>query len=319
MANNWTIEQEIDLKRGIQAPQMWPGALMLCGDDKAHTWRVKLLDGGGAATVAGTVTGYFVRADGATVAVGGSLAGNVASVTLAQSCYTVEGDLQAVMRLKTSGGLITLAALILPVRRVLTDSIVDPEHIIPSLDELLAQIKKMEQGTSAAEAAARKLSKVEITAATGEPGSAAQATVTQTADTTRFALTLPRGEQGPQGAKGDTGPAGATGPQGPKGDAGPTGATGPQGPKGDTGPAGATGPQGPKGDTGPAGATGPQGPKGDQGEPGRDGNAVSTSLAPGVFAMYVNGQGHLILAHNDNEPTPALSIDSGGHLIYTIS
>jgi Collagen triple helix repeat (20 copies) len=44
---------------------------------------------------------------------------------------------------------------------------------------------------------------------------------------------------GPQGPKGDTGPAG---PAGPKGDKGDTGATGPQGPKGNTG---ATGPQGP--------------------------------------------------------------------------
>lgn len=316
MADNWMIEQEIDLKRGVQAPQVWPNALMLCGDDKAHTWRVRLFDGGKAATVAGAVTGYFVRADGATVAVEGSLTGNVASVVLAQSCYTVEGDLQAVMRLKTSGGLLTLAALILPVRRVLTDSYVDPEHIIPSLDELLAQIDAMRGATADAQAAARRLSKVEISATTSAPGSQAQAAVTQTADTTHFALTLPRGEVGPQGQKGDTG---ATGPQGPKGDTGATGSTGPQGPQGPQGATGATGPQGPQGATGPTGPQGPQGPKGDQGEPGRDGSAVSTSLAPGVFAMYVNGQGHLILAHNDNEPTPALSIDGSGHLVYTIS
>ena len=55
-------------------------------------------------------------------------------------------------------------------------------------------------------------------------------------------LTLPRGAQGatgPQGEKGETGPAGAQG------------ATGPQGKKGETGPAGAAGATGPKGDTGP--------------------------------------------------------------------
>ena len=81
------------------------------------------------------------------------------------------------------------------------------------------------------------------------------------------------GETGPQGPKGDTG---ETGPQGPKGD---TGDTGPQGPKGDTGD---TGPQGPKGDTGD---TGPQGPKGDKGDTGPQGPAGDVSHAQ-IDALY---------------------------------
>ena len=157
MANNWLIEQEIDLQRGAQAPQVWPNALMLCGDNNAHTWRVTVLDGGEAAQVAGSVTGYFVRPDGNTVAVQGSMTGNVASVVLAQACYAQEGDVKAVLRLSVStGAKVTLAALILPVRNVLTDSIIDPGEVIPSLDELLAQIASMEQledEVSAAESA----------------------------------------------------------------------------------------------------------------------------------------------------------------------
>ena len=157
MANNWLIEQEIDLQRGAQAPQVWPNALMLCGDNNAHTWRVTVMDCGEAAQVTGSVTGYFVRPDGNTVAVQGSLAGNVASVVLAQACYAQEGDVKAVMRLSSgTGAKVTLAALILPVRNVLTDSIIDPGEVIPSLDELLAQIASMEQledEVSAAESA----------------------------------------------------------------------------------------------------------------------------------------------------------------------
>ena len=156
MANNWILSQEIDLQRGVQAPQVWPDALILCGDSNAHTWRVTILDGGKPAALTGTVTGYFIRGDDATVAVAGKLNGNVATVTLAQSCYNVEGNMSAVMRLKTSSGLLTLGALILPVRRMLTDTLVDPENIIPSLDDLLAQIELMEQGTAAANAAATK-------------------------------------------------------------------------------------------------------------------------------------------------------------------
>lgn len=78
-------------------------------------------------------------------------------------------------------------------------------------------------------------------------------------------FSIPRGERGAQGPKGDTG---ETGPQGPKGE---TGDTGPQGPKGDTGETGPQGPQGLKGDTGDTGPQGPQGLKGDTGETGPEG------------------------------------------------
>ncbi|MBU9728033.1 hypothetical protein [Diplocloster modestus] len=58
--------------------------------------------------------------------------------------------------------------------------------------------------------------------------------------------------------------------------------------------------------------TGPQGP------PGQDGAAVVTQLDPGLFAMAVNSNGHLILTHNDNEPAPPLEIQSG-RLVYTVN
>ena len=77
---------------------------------------------------------------------------------------------------------------------------------------------------------------------TGNAGTNASVSVSasgpNTAKVFNFKFTIPRGNTGAQGPKGDTG---ATGPQGPKGD---KGATGSQGPKGDTG---ATGPQGPSG------------------------------------------------------------------------
>jgi len=79
-----------------------------------------------------------------------------------------------------------------------------------------------------------------------------------------------------------------------------------QGPKGDKGDKGEPGPQGPKGD------------KGDKGDPGRDGDMVGVRLDGGLFAMHVGEDGHLYLTHNDIDPTPPLSIDSDGHLVYTI-
>lgn len=72
----------------------------------------------------------------------------------------------------------------------------------------------------------------------------------------RLVFTIPKGEQGVKGDKGDTGL------QGPKGDAGPQGdkgETGLQGPAGPVGPAGQKGEQGDKGETGARGPAGPAG------------------------------------------------------------
>lgn len=155
MASNWMIEQDVDLRCGAQTPQIWPNALMLTGDNLAHTWRVRVFDGGEAVALTGaTVTGYFVRTDGNTVAVQGSAEGSTAIVTLAQACYAFEGDLKGVMRLTLGGKTVTLSVLTLMVRKVLTDAIIDPGNVIPSLEDLLAQIEAMETATAAANTAA---------------------------------------------------------------------------------------------------------------------------------------------------------------------
>lgn len=150
MASNWMIEQDVDLRCGAQTPQIWPNALMLTGDNLAHTWRVRVFDGGEAVALTGaTVTGYFVRTDGNTVAVQGSVEGSTAIVTLAQACYAFEGDLKGMMRLTLGGKTVTLSVLTLMVRKVLTDAIIDPGNVIPSLEDLLAQIEAMETATAA--------------------------------------------------------------------------------------------------------------------------------------------------------------------------
>lgn len=118
-----------------------------------------------------------------------------------------------------------------------------------------------------------------------------------------------------------TGPKGDAGEKGDKGDQGPKGEKGDQGDPGLRGEQGDTGAQGPKGDKGDQGE---RGPKGDPGQDGRDGadgkDGVILDIASGMFAMMVNETGHLILAVNEEDKTPPLSIDpETGHLIYNIT
>ena len=153
MAINWSIEQSVDLTRGAQDPQVWPDALLVQGDENAHTWRVAIRIGGKPAAITGTVTGYFIRSDDYMVPVEGSLDGHIASVTLNSSCYAVEGDMRAVMQIESDGLTLTLAAIILPVRRLLSDSIVDNEHKIPSIAELLAQVEALKKAIADAKTA----------------------------------------------------------------------------------------------------------------------------------------------------------------------
>ena len=76
----------------------------------------------------------------------------------------------------------------------------------------------------------------------------------------------------------------------------------------------------PKGKTGATGPRGPQGVQGIQGPPGEDGedggNGIVTELGPGLFGMYVNEDGHLIMVVTQGEEVPTLKIVDGRLKIY---
>ena len=123
---NWTINQTVDLSRGY-TPVVWPDALMVSGDVGAHTWRLTVLDNGVPAYLHGaTITGSFLRADGNTVTVAGTVSGNIAIVTLTDVCYAVEGKMKGTIKMTKSGTVITLAAVIFMVSLFTSGSVIDP-------------------------------------------------------------------------------------------------------------------------------------------------------------------------------------------------
>ena len=246
-----TLEYSADILAGIGMTGM--PSLFAMGDKLAHVLRVRVKAGGEPVDLTGwTVTASVVRQDQATVMMAGRTVGDAAEVTLEAPCYSQSGGFTLSVAIGREQQLITIFCGRGDVTRTRTDSLVDPGHTIPSVDEIIAQYGLMKTAVQNTDAAAKRADD----AASGAQKVAND--VQKKLDNGEFV-----GAQGPKGEKGDTGAQGLRGEKGDTGERGPqgeTGATGPQGPKGETG---AIGPQGPRGETG---ATGPQGPKGKDGE-----------------------------------------------------
>ena len=246
-----TLEYSADILAGIGMTGM--PSLFAMGDKLAHVLRVRVKAGGEPVDLTGwTVTASVVRQDQATVMMAGRTVGDAAEVTLEAPCYSQSGGFTLSVAIGREQQLITIFCGRGDVTRTRTDSLVDPGHTIPSVDEIIAQYGLMKTAVQNTDAATKRAD---------DAASNAQKVandVQKKLDNGEFV-----GAQGPKGEKGDIGAQGPRGEKGDTGERGPqgeTGATGPQGPQGETG---AIGPQGPQGETG---ATGPQGPKGKDGE-----------------------------------------------------
>lgn len=153
---NWHFEQKVDLQHPSDVLS-YPDLMMTQGDHLGHTWRVQVYSGGRPMDLTGyVVTGYFDRSDGKMVPVMGTAVGHVASVVLPQSVYVAVGPLTGLLRAGKDGQIITLAAGRWNVRRGPGDEIVDPGHVVPTVEELLTRIGEMEAQTQAASTAANK-------------------------------------------------------------------------------------------------------------------------------------------------------------------
>lgn len=130
---------------------------LMAGDRNAHRIVINVTD----REVAGTVTGGVVRSDGYTAPLVGTVEdAHHVSVILNQACYNVPGWAQLAVRITEGDSITTLLALTMHVVAGDTDEVVDPEHVVPSLAELLAKISDMERVTADAERAAAEAERV---------------------------------------------------------------------------------------------------------------------------------------------------------------
>lgn len=150
------LSYTVDLDRGVS---MTPFAsAFLGGDQEAHRIIVDCYRGREAIDLAAAgVTAYFVRADGMTIPLTGGTDGNKASVLLPAACYAAMGRFSLVIKLSLGDSINTVFWGEGAISRSRTDVVIDPDSVIPSLDDLLAQIDAMEKATAAANAAAESV------------------------------------------------------------------------------------------------------------------------------------------------------------------
>lgn len=146
------IKKTVDLSK-IQKVDQLEGPLYQL-ESGGHTFEITCLMDGAAASVSGTVSARFLRADEETVYFTGTLTGSVASVTLPQSCYNVNGRFGLVVFIAGNDITSAVYAVAGNVYRSTSDHIIDPTEEIPSLEDLIAKIGDCEDATEAANAAA---------------------------------------------------------------------------------------------------------------------------------------------------------------------
>ena len=258
-------------------------ALASVGDAGAHKICVMTQENGKPIDLTGCTAQLLVqRQDEATRYLNADFdASGYACATLDKSCYEVAGRLQCTMQIKGENqSVISVARIYLLVSKAGGDIVIDPTHVVPNLNELLAQYERLKEISDQTEKTILKANTATKNAdAAAKRADDAANDVQKKLDNGEFV-----GAQGPKGEKGDTGAQGPRGEKGDTGERGPqgeTGATGPQGPKGKDGEvtfesltdaqkASLRGEPGAKGEKGEKGEPGAQGEKGEKGDPGRD-------------------------------------------------
>ena len=109
-------------------------------DQLANRFGVRLLRNGEPSAIGGTCAGYFIRPDGDTVVITGTVSGNTAYVDLPQACYTYEGQFALAIKVTSGSATGTMRIIDGVVANTTTDTLVDPGTILPTIESLIASI-----------------------------------------------------------------------------------------------------------------------------------------------------------------------------------
>lgn len=147
------IERETKRDRMIAVDSL-PGAAFT-QENGAHQFIITCTRNGEKETLAGTVTGRFIRANGTSILLSnGSISNGSAVLTLEQDCYNVPGRFKLVIFCTNNGVQSVIYAAVGEVQRSKEGTLIDSGEAVPSIDDLLDKIDDCETATAAATAAA---------------------------------------------------------------------------------------------------------------------------------------------------------------------
>lgn len=258
MPQPWTIRREVDLARDFVGVERI-AALATTSAKAAHELRIAVKSSGKTVDMDGaSVVLNLILPDGVSTTADGSIEAGACIVTLPPLCYQ-RGETRGVLLMQFgTQAAIPVYAFVLRCFEDLTDAFADPDHVIPSLAEILAQLdaakaaaKAAQDGASAANSAADAAStaagSATVAATDANTAAVAASKAAQAADAAAARLDGLTATATGLAEGSDPTVSVTTGEDGarvlafgiPKGDKGDTGETGPQGPKGDTGDIGA--------------------------------------------------------------------------------
>ena len=131
-----THELHVDLHN---VEHRYGGVLLGKGNDSADVFVIK--PEGGTGDNASACTGYFIRPDGTTVIIAGTILNGVGTVTLPAVCYTHTGTFSLAVNYSSSAADATLVIIDGRILTTYTDEVADPDDVW-SLDSIISAIQQ---------------------------------------------------------------------------------------------------------------------------------------------------------------------------------
>lgn len=131
-------------------------ASIFMDDDKANLIGVRIFNNRVPYTLSGYCTYNVLRADGSTVYGSGVIEENKAYATLPAAAYRVPGRTVIFIRVRENDHTSVMLAVSVITIRSRTDTIIDPEDLIPSIEDILEQYDRMIVSIDEADAATQE-------------------------------------------------------------------------------------------------------------------------------------------------------------------
>lgn len=127
---------------------------LFADENLAHTFAISATRNGAEIALSGVVTACFIRPDGGTVELNGTIEDGKACVTLAESCYVVTGRFKLTVFVSVDGAKTAVYCAAGNVVETTTNTIIDPGSVVPSVDDIIAEYGTMQQAVEDCEDAA---------------------------------------------------------------------------------------------------------------------------------------------------------------------